>query len=49
MLANFALYFGGSRERLGLVGTLLVLGLFLVLGYAGFRIAMRSDIRFCRF
>ena len=36
-------------EELGLVGTLLVLGLFLVLGYAGFRIAMRSDIRFCRF
>nr|WP_300145804.1 putative lipid II flippase FtsW [Propionicimonas sp.] len=36
-------------EELGLVGTLLVLGLFLVLGYAGFRIAMRSDIRFCRY
>ena len=25
MLANFALYFGGSRERLGLVGTLLMM------------------------
>ncbi len=36
-------------EELGLVGTLLVLCLFLVLGYAGFRIAMRSDIRFCRY
>ncbi len=36
-------------EELGLVGTLSVLALFLVLGYAGFRIAMRSDILFCRF
>ena len=36
-------------EELGLVGTLLVLGLFLIFGYAGFRIAMRSDIRFCRY
>jgi cell division protein FtsW len=36
-------------EELGLVGTLLVLVLFLILGYAGFRIAMRSDIRFCRY
>ncbi|MEA4943008.1 MAG: putative lipid II flippase FtsW [Propionicimonas sp.] len=36
-------------EELGLVGTLAVLALFLVLGYAGFRIAMRSDILFCRF
>lgn len=36
-------------EELGLVGTLSVLSLFLVLGYAGFRIAMRSDILFCRF
>ena len=36
-------------EELGLVGTLLVLALFLILGYAGFRIAMRSDIRFCRY
>ena len=36
-------------EELGLVGTLLVLGLFLILGYGGFRIAMRSDIRFCRY
>lgn len=36
-------------EELGLVGTLLVLGLFLIIGYAGFRIAMRSDIRFARY
>ncbi len=36
-------------EELGLVGTLSVLALLLVLGYAGFRIAMRSDILFCRF
>lgn len=36
-------------EELGLVGTLVVLALFLVLGYAGFRIALRSDIRFCRY
>jgi cell division protein FtsW len=36
-------------EELGLVGTLSVLALFLVLGYAGFRIAMRSDDRFCRY
>ena len=36
-------------EELGLVGTLLVLVLFLILGYGGFRIAMRSDIRFCRY
>lgn len=36
-------------EELGLVGTLLVLGLFLVIGWAGFRIALRSDIRFCRY
>lgn len=36
-------------EELGLIGTLVVLGLFLVLGYAGFRIALRSDILFCRY
>ena len=36
-------------EELGLVGTLVVLALFLLLGYAGFRIALRSDIAFCRY
>ncbi len=36
-------------EELGLVGTLVVLSLFLVLGYAGFRIALRSDLPFCRY
>ena len=30
-------------EELGLVGTLLVLALFLTLAYAGFRVAMRTD------
>ena len=36
-------------EELGLIGTLVVLSLFLVLAYAGFRIALRSDITFCRY
>lgn len=36
-------------EELGLIGTLSVFALFLTLGYAGFRIALRSDIRFCRY
>jgi cell division protein FtsW len=36
-------------EELGLVGTLSVFVLFLVLGYAGFRIAMRADDRFIRY
>ncbi|MFV0452230.1 MAG: putative lipid II flippase FtsW [Propioniciclava sp.] len=35
-------------EELGLVGTLLVLGLFLVLGWAGVRIALRSSTFFGR-
>lgn len=35
-------------EELGLWGTLLVLGLFLVIGYAGFRIALRSGTMFAR-
>lgn len=35
-------------EELGLVGTLIVLGLFLVLGYAGVRIALRSSTFFGR-
>jgi cell division protein FtsW len=36
-------------EELGLVTVLLILGLFMILGYAGFRIAMRSDNNFIRF
>ena len=36
-------------EELGLVGTLSVLALLLIIGYAGFRIAMRSDLTFCRY
>ncbi|PKQ32912.1 MAG: putative lipid II flippase FtsW [Actinobacteria bacterium HGW-Actinobacteria-2] len=36
-------------EELGLVGTLIVLALFVALGYAGFRIAMRSDDKFTRY
>jgi cell division protein FtsW len=35
-------------EELGLVGTLLVIALFGVLGYAGFRIASRTTDRFVR-
>ncbi len=35
-------------EELGLFGTLAVLGLFLVFGYAGIRIALRSDDHFSR-
>lgn len=36
-------------EELGLVGTLSVLALLLILGYAGLRVAMRSDLKFCRY
>jgi cell division protein FtsW len=36
-------------EELGLFGSLMVLGTFLVLGYAGIRISLRSDTAFCRF
>ncbi|HEY9294689.1 MAG TPA: putative lipid II flippase FtsW [Microlunatus sp.] len=36
-------------EELGLFGSLAVLGLFLVLGYAGLRIATRSDDKFSRY
>lgn len=36
-------------EELGLFGSLAVLGLFLVLGYAGLRIAARSDEQFSRY
>lgn len=36
-------------EEFGLFGSLIVLGLFLVLGYAGFRVAMRSDQAFARY
>lgn len=34
-------------EEMGLVGTLTVLALFMVLGYAGLRVALRSDSTFC--
>jgi cell division protein FtsW len=36
-------------EEFGLFGSLVVLGLFLVLGYAGIRIATRSDEPFARY
>ncbi|WP_084634824.1 putative lipid II flippase FtsW [Propionicicella superfundia] len=36
-------------EELGLMGTLAVIGLFIVLGYAGFRVALRSDSLFTRY
>ena len=36
-------------EELGLFGSLIVLALFLVLGYAGLRIAARSDEKFRRY
>lgn len=36
-------------EEMGLFGTLAVLALFLTLGYAGLRIALRSDQLFCRY
>ena len=36
-------------EELGLVGTLLVLGLFLVLAFAGFRVARRTTDPFARY
>lgn len=36
-------------EELGLVGSLLLLGLFLILGYAGLRTALRSDQPFWKY
>jgi cell division protein FtsW len=36
-------------EELGLVGTLLVLGLFLTIAYAGIRVALRTDDVFVRY
>jgi cell division protein FtsW len=36
-------------EELGLVGTLLVLGLFLTIAYAGFRVAVRTTDPFVRY
>jgi cell division protein FtsW len=36
-------------EELGLCGSLIVLALFLVLGYAGLRVASRSDDPYCRY
>jgi len=41
--------FAVIAEELGLFGSLVVLGLFLVLGYAGIRIALRSDSMFNRY
>ncbi|MFW6596969.1 putative lipid II flippase FtsW [Propionibacteriaceae bacterium Y2011] len=41
--------FAVIAEELGLFGSLAVLALFLVLGYAGLRIALRSDLPFCRY
>lgn len=41
--------FAVTAEELGLFGSLVVLALFLVLGYAGVRIALRSDNPFCRY
>lgn len=35
-------------EEMGLLGTLAVMGLFLVLGYAGFRIALRTSTFYAR-
>lgn len=40
--------FAVIAEELGLFGSLAVLALFLMLGYAGLRIAMRSDLPFFR-
>jgi cell division protein FtsW len=36
-------------EELGLVGTLLVLGLFAVLAYAGIRVALQAETAFARY
>jgi cell division protein FtsW len=36
-------------EELGLVGTMLVLALFLTIAYAGIRVALRTDNAFVRF
>ena len=41
--------FAVIAEELGLIGSLTVLALFLVLGYAGLRIALRSDRPFYRY
>ncbi|MCW2810710.1 MAG: ftsW [Friedmanniella sp.] len=41
--------FAVTAEELGLFGSLMVLALFLVLGYAGIRIASRSDDPFARY
>ena len=41
--------FAVLAEEMGLFGSLVVLGLFLVLGYAGVRIATRSDEPFARY
>lgn len=41
--------FAVIAEELGLIGSLSVLALFAVLTFAGLRIALRSDIPFCRY
>ena len=48
-VAHSDFIFAVIGEELGLFGSLMVLGLFLVLGYAGLRIATRSDEPFRRY
>ena len=48
-VAHSDFIFAVIGEEFGLFGSLIVLGLFLVLGYAGLRIALRSDEPFRRY
>ena len=48
-MAHSDFIFAVIGEELGLFGSLIVLTLFLVLGYAGLRIATRSDEKFRRY